>query len=302
MARWRRVVAIGVVLTAVGGTAALAWRARVEAIRLVTNPMETRRLPGRTPIDAGIVYDDVSVTARDGTRLVGWHLPTTNGAVIIAQHGYKGDRGEMLNEAEMLHRRGFGVLVPALRAHDLSDGNVISFGRLELDDLARWYEFAVAQPGVDRRRVGLLGNSLGGTLALQFAARQPGVAAVAAQSAFSSLRDTINTSVRFFTGMSPFPFAPLITFWAEREAGISVDDVDAKQAIGRISPRPVLLMQGGADVVITVQSGQWLYEAAGEPKELWFEPDVGHARFDNARPDEYARRVGGFFEKYLTGS
>lgn len=282
-----------------GALSAAGWRTRQEAVRLITNPMSTRNLPAKRPIDYGLVFDDVAITRPDGARLVAWYVPGTNGAVIIALHGYKSHRGEMSNEAALLNRRGYGILQPAMRTHDMSDGDVITFGRRELDDIQAWYDFVLAEPGVDRRRIGLLGNSLGGTLAIEFAARQPGVRAVAANSAFSSLRDTIDTSVRFFTGMPPFPFAPMIEFWAERQAGITVDDVDAKAWIGRISPRPVLLMQGGADVVIDKASGQRLYDAAGEPKELWFDANVGHARFDTARPDEYERRVGQFFDTYL---
>ena len=123
--------------------------------------------------------------------------------------------------------------------------------------------------------------------------------AVVAQSAFSSLNDTVETSVRFFTGLPPFPFAPLITFWAEREAGFDAGDIDAKKWIGKLSPRPVFLMQGGADVVISTSSGQKLYDAAREPRELWFDPAIGHARFDTARPEEYERRVSQFFDRYL---
>ena len=296
---WRRLLVLIVVLTAAGGGVVAGWKTRAEAIRLVTNPMETRRLPGSTPINFGMVYDDVAVTTGDRLRLVGWYVPTKNGAVVIAQHGYKADRGEMLNEAAMLHRHGYGVLITALRAHDLSDGTVISFGAREIEDLGAWLRYLTTIPGVDPARIGLLGNSLGGSLALEFAARTPAIRAVVAQSAFSSLRDTIDTSVRFFTGMSPFPFAPMITFWAERETGIRIDDVDARRWIGQISPRAVLLMQGGADVVITPDSGQRLYEAAAEPKELWFDPTVGHSRFDTARPEEYERRVVAFFAKYL---
>jgi dipeptidyl aminopeptidase/acylaminoacyl peptidase len=290
--------AVVVVLLAAGG-GAVAWRTRQEAIRLVNNPMDTRMLPTKRPIDFGMIYDEVSVTRPDGAKLAGWYVPTQNGAVIIAQHGYKAHRGEMLNESAALHRRGYGLLLPALRAHDMSDGSLVSFGKREIDDLEAWYRFVLAQPDVDPRRIGILGNSLGGTLSIQFAARQPGIAAVVAHSAFSSLRDTIDTSVRFFTGMPPFPFAPLIEFWAEREAGISVDDVDAKAWIARISPRPVFLMQGGADVVIDTGSGERLYAAAKDPKEFWYDPNVGHARFDTARADEYDRRVGQFFDSYL---
>lgn len=297
--RWLKVLLALVLVVMLGGTAALAWRARTEAIRLVTNPMESRRLPGQKPIDFGMVYDDVDVTTSDRLRLVGWYVPTKNGAVVIAQHGFKADRGEMLNEAAMLHNHGFGVLIPAMRAHDMSDGSVVSFGARELGDLGLWFQFVQRQPGVDPARIGMLGNSLGGTLAIQFAADTPGVRAVATNSAFSSLRDTIDTSIRFFTGLPPFPFSPLISFWAERETGISVNDVDATRAIGKISPRAVLVMQGGGDVVITPESGQRLFDAAGQPKEFWYDADVGHSRFDSARVDEYDRRVGGFFDKYL---
>jgi len=91
----------------------------------------------------------------------------------------------------------------------------------------------------------------------------------------------------------------MIGFWAGHELGFSLDEIDAKKSIGRISPRPVFLMQGGADKVISPKSGELLYRAAGEPKELWFDPALGHARFFAERRDEYERRVLGFWDKYL---
>jgi pimeloyl-ACP methyl ester carboxylesterase len=200
----------------------------------------------------------------------------------------------------MLNRHGYHVIITSIRAHDLSDGTLITFGQREMDDMAAWYRHALEQPGVDPRRIAMLGNSLGGSIAIEFAAETPSVAAVIANSAFSSLTDTLEKSVRFYTGLPPFPFVPLITFWAEREGGFSAAAIDAKRAIGRLSPRPVLLMQGGGDVVISVESGERLFEAAGEPKELWFEPKVGHSGFDTALPEEYERRVVAFLDKYLT--
>ena len=63
--------------------------------------------------------------------------------------------------------------------------------------------------------------------------------------------------------------------------------------------RPVLVMQGGTDVVVSPASGQRLFEAAGQPKEFWFEPAVGHGKFLKTMPDEFERRVVGFFDREI---
>jgi fermentation-respiration switch protein FrsA (DUF1100 family) len=136
-------------------------------------------------------------------------------------------------------------------------------------------------------------------LAIQYAAQNQNIKAVVANSAFSSLNDTISTSVAYFTDLPAFPFVPLIVFWAERETGFKAEDVDATKWIAQISPRPVFLMQGGKDVVISADSGQRLYDAAGEPKELWYDPELGHVGFDKERAVEYEKRVSEFFDMYL---
>lgn len=299
MRRRLKVVLVVVLILLAGAVIEVGRRTKAEAHRLLTNPMATRRLPSQRPIDHGMVYDEVTAKTSDGLSLAGWFVPSQNGALVLLQHGYKSARGEMLNEAALLHRHGYGALITSLRTHDMSDGELISFGKHEMKDLAAWYALAQTLDGIDTNRIGILGNSLGGTLAIEFAATQPGIKAVVTNSAFSSLSDTIETSVRFFTGLPPFPFAPLIAFWAEREAGFRRDDVDATKWIGRLSPRPVLLMQGGKDVVISVGSGQRLYDAASMPKDLWFDAEVAHARFDTERPDEYERRVVSLFDQYL---
>ncbi len=144
-----------------------------------------------------------------------------------------------------------------------------------------------------------MGNSYGGLLAIRYASENPAIKAVITDSAFSSLDDTVATSVRYFTGLPPFPFAPMILFWGEREAGFQASQVDATLWIRSISPRPILLMQGGADIIISKDSGQKLYAAAGEPKELWYDPEVAHAQFDTQRAAEFERRVISFYDRWL---
>jgi fermentation-respiration switch protein FrsA (DUF1100 family) len=217
------------------------------------------------------------------------------------QHGYKANRDEMLNEAAMMYQHGYGVLITSIRAHDYSDGETITFGKNEIQDIDAWYKYLVARTDIDPEKIGILGNSFGGMLAIEYAAQNQNIKAVVADSAFSSLNDTVATSVKFFTGLPEFPFVPLIVFWAERETGFKAADIDATKWIAQISPRPVFLMQGGADIVISASSGQRLYDAAREPKILWYEPALGHVGFDSQMAVEFEARLAAFFDQYLLG-
>jgi fermentation-respiration switch protein FrsA (DUF1100 family) len=299
MKRWLKASIWVVVVAMLAGGGYVGYETKTQAHRLITNPRATRRVPTKTPADFQVPYEDVTVTTSDGLNLVGWYLPSPSGVAVMFVHGYKDSRGNMVESAAMYHRHGYGVLLLSLRAHDRSDGEMLTFGHEEMKDLEAWYRYLAARPDVKPDRIGMLGVSMGGALAIQYAAGNPHVQAVVADCAFSSMNDTIATSVRWFTGLPPFPFAPLIAFWAGREGGFSVSEIDAKHWIGRLSPRPVFLMQGGADKVISPQSGELLYQAAGDPKELWFDPALGHAKFFAERRDEYERRVLGFWDKYL---
>jgi fermentation-respiration switch protein FrsA (DUF1100 family) len=272
---------------------------RDQAHNLLTQPVGAHSVPDVTPLAYGLAYEDVLIVSSDEIELVGWYIPSKSGAAVIAQHGYKSNRGEMLNEAAILAEHGYGVLITSVRAHDYSGGEQISFGLKEMDDLEAWYQYLLGREDVDPGRIGMLGNSYGGALAIQYAAQQPAIRAVVAHSAFSSLEDTVGTSVSHFANVPRFPFAPLIVFWAEQEAGFKAADINTIHWVSKLSPRPIFLLQGGADTSISPDSGQRLFEAAGEPKELWFEPELDHVMFDGARAQEFESRMIGFFDRYL---
>jgi pimeloyl-ACP methyl ester carboxylesterase len=287
----RRTAIVVLAAAVIAGSGGIVWKTRSEAHRLVTNPRDIRMQPKRTPADLGLPFEDVAVTASDGVRLQGWFVPSWNGATILLVHGYKDSRANLLGVAEILYRHGYSLLLLSLRAHDTSDRELITFGDGETHDLDAGFSWLMTRAGLDASRVGIFGVSMGGTVAIKYAAENPRIRALVADCAFSSLEDTIETSVSFFTGLPPFPFAPMIEFWTEQLTGIRAEDIDAKQWIARISPRPVFLLQGGADVVISPESGARLFAAAGQPKELWLDPELGHVQFLRAHPTEFGRRV-----------
>lgn len=299
MSRAKRIALWSVVLILAVAAAVAAKVTKDQAHILLTNPRAGRYVSEQTPRDRGLPFEDLTATSSDGTILRGWFIPADSPRLILVQHGYKDRLQSMLTLAELLHRRGYQVMLMCVRAHDRSDGERISMGQREMPDMEAWAKIAEAKPGVDPADVGMFGVSMGGSLAIQYTASHQDVKALVVDSAFSSLDDTIDTSVKFFTGLPAFPFGPMVRMWAEREGGFSVGDVDAKKWIGRVSPRPVLIMQGGADQVVSVSSGQKIFDAAGEPKEFWFEPTVGHGKFLKMMPQEFETRVVGFFDRNL---
>ena len=146
-------------------------------------------------------------------------------------------------------------MITSIRAHDLNDGDKITFDIREIDDLHAWYNYLIHQRGAIRVRVGLLGNSLGGSIVINYATFNRDIAAVVAVSAFSSLQDTINVLVEYFTDLPAFPFAPMISFWAELILGVDVEQVNATKSAASLCHTPLFIMQGGQDIVISVESG-----------------------------------------------
>jgi fermentation-respiration switch protein FrsA (DUF1100 family) len=301
MKRWHKItlgIVAGIVVVALVG---LALVTRAMGREFVHNPPEDRDSIVETPADYGLPYEDVVVTTADGLNLVGWYVPSQNGAAIIAQHGYKSDRQHVLLEAAFLHQRGYGVLLSTVRAHDLSDGEMITMGDPEMRDLEAWYQYLLTREDVDPDKIGLYGESMGGAMAIRYAGQNAHIKTIVVHSALPSLNDVVEMAVPYYTGFPAFPFAPLAVFWAEREADIDASEIDARVWIQDVHC-PILILQGGADDHIPAESGQWLYDAANEPKEYYFEPGAGHTGLDEEPfAAAYEQRVVAFFDRYLLG-
>jgi fermentation-respiration switch protein FrsA (DUF1100 family) len=69
--------------------------------------------------------------------------------------------------------------------------------------------------------------------------------------------------------------------------------VPPAEAAAQIAPTPFLVVHGDQDVYFPVDHAHQLYEAAGDPKELWVIPGFGHAErgVDKALADRIGRWV-----------
>jgi uncharacterized protein len=261
-----------------------------------------RKSSERTPADVGLTVEDVRIPGPRGA-LAAWYVPARNGCTLICLHGIHDHRGQWLGQvARLRERSGYGALLVDFPGHGESEGDMVTYGVFERDDVAAAVEWLRQRGDVDMGRVAVMGYSLGAIAATLAAASIPELGALVIESGFADLPHDIGHLFSRFTHLPAFPFASLVIFWGQRMAGVQLGQIRPVRVIGAISPRPVLIISDLADELADEpHDGARLYAAAGEPKELWQVPEAGHVNAFWRHPDEWVERVGGFLDRWLAG-
>lgn len=267
----------------------------------VSGQIIRRRKPDVTtsPADVGLEHEDVSFTSEDGIPLKGWLIPAGSGErAVIFLHGHAGSMDPDVKYAPWFHERGISVLMFDFRGHGRSGGYHVSMGYFERRDLLAAEKFLL-QRGY--QRIGVLGFSMGGAVALSGAPLSQHIRAVAADGSFAWLHNAIRVGVQE-RGVPRFLAAPIARL-AVRIAGwrLGANLAEAAPALGagKIAPRALLLIHGAEDPYTTTEEVQAMFAAAGEPKELWVVPGAGHRNVDEVEPEAYKVKVIGFFDRWL---
>jgi alpha-beta hydrolase superfamily lysophospholipase len=290
-------LAVGILTPLTVAGALTAGTAHVVTFLAVHPPRE--RI-SKTPARLGLAFKEASFSTSDGIQLQGWFIPSPySQAAVILGHGFSRSRQEMLDVAAMLNRNCYNVLLFDWRAHGESGGTRTTFGYDEVNDLAAALDYVASQPEVDSEHIGVLGKSMGAVIAIRAAAALPQLKAVVSDSAFPSLQDSIEVGVRRRGPFGVWPVRPVAMSLGVMTMGIDPELVRPIDDIGDISPRPVLIIQGGRDELVPANTGERLYAAAAEPKFLWYVPDATHVTLSSQDPAEYEARVVAFFNAAL---
>lgn len=143
----------------------------------------------------------------------------------------------------------------------------------------RLVDYLVTRPDIDPQRIYLVGASFGAITGSTAAAFEPRIAAVVLTYGGGDLR----------TLFASEQAANAAGFWLnpmKHVLAFLLAPGDPVRYVHMISPRPLLLQNGIHDSVVPAASGQALYDAAREPKQIvWYDTD--HIGLDEA----HVRRV-----------
>ena len=242
--------------------------------------------------DLGAPYEDVKFTTSDGLRLRGWYIRSRNGAAVISFPG----RASSQKRAKLLARHGYGVLLFDRRGEGASDGDPNLFGWQGERDIHAAVAFlqqpSRRRPRADRRHRPLRRRR----------DDDRGRSRVAGLSGRSSPRGRARRSVRDIVANPGTTWQDVlgngVATLATAVFADTMPPADLKGLVPKISGA-VFFVYGERGQPAEEPANKAFYAAAHEPKEIWEVPGSGHIGGIEAQPQEYERRVVGFFDRAL---
>ncbi|RYD32675.1 MAG: alpha/beta hydrolase [Verrucomicrobiaceae bacterium] len=198
---------------------------------------------------------------------------------LMLLHGRKGRKEDFLPIAERLCAAGFRCIIPDLPAHGEHPGKVITYGVREAALPAQVFREASRHFGFQEQPCGLIGMSMGGSVAVHAAALPdaPWKALVIIAS-FDALEPAVRGQATVRVGdtlASPWMEGAAKIY--ESKTGLPLASVQPGVHAARIGI-PTLVAHGTNDTITLLSSGRKLFDAfPASTEKQWIEvPGAGH--------------------------
>jgi len=231
------------------------------------------------PSEIGLInVEQVAFETNDGLGLSGWFVAASGPApraTVLVFNGNAGNRAHRAALAAAFRRHGWHVLLFDYRGYGGNPGAPTENGLAADSRAAR--EYLAGRPDVDASRIVYFGESLGTAVAIDLAVEHP-PAALVLRSPFTSMADV---------GQHHYPFLPVRLLLRDRFAAI--DRI-------RFIRVPLLVIVGGHDRIVPIESSRRLYDAAVGPKTLLVLSDADHNDYQLVAGEKMIHAVVHFLE------
>lgn len=247
----------------------------------------------------------VIVKARDGEKLSGLFLAAGSAGrrrCAIALHGIGDHGGSAFWLGRMLAEAGYSALLADSRAHGESGRELATYGVLERHDVSAWINQISSIPEC-RDGLYAYGASMGAGILLQSLAEERRLRAVVAECPFSSFEEVARHRIRSFFHESPGVGAvvarPIVfggIMYARVRYGIDLGTAAPEESVSSVRT-PILIIHGDADDNIPLDQSRAIV-ARNPAIQLWVVPGARHTEAASAAPEEFKRRLLGWFDAH----
>ena len=200
-----------------------------------------------TPENAGLAFEDLTLTTEDGIRIKGWYVPFKGSeSVVLWFHGNAGNMGNRVNLLQRLHEElQLNILIIDYRGYGQSEGEISEEGTAK-DALAA-YDYLLTRRDINPKKIFIFGRSLGAAVAVRLAA-ETRPAGLILEAPFTSIKAMTAETLPWL------PFKGLVS--------IKYDSLSKIKSV----KSPLLIMHGDQDKVVPYKQGETLFKAANPPK------------------------------------
>lgn len=241
-----------------------------------------------------VAYETVTLQTTDNLKLEGWWIPAANPVgTVVMFHGYNGNKGNMLPEADYFRSQGYNTFLIDFRAHGNSEGLTCSVGYKEAADVAAAYRYADKRSG---KPIILWGVSMGAAAILKAVPEYHlSPEKLILESPFATLTDAVKSRMRA-VHIPPTPLSQILTFWGGLEQGFWGPGFKPA-ACARDIHVPVLYFYGAKDIRVEAHETQAVFSGLGTPdKKLYIFPEAGHQSFCRYDAVTWKQLVGEFLK------
>ena len=241
--------------------------------------------------------EELELTTADGLKLKGWFLDAGSKNTAVFVHGYNSYAfKDNAAHAYIFFKRGYNVLLFDNRACGASEGEYLTFGIRESEDLALWVDMIAKR--IPDGNIVLHGTSLGGaTVLLASSMDLPNVKCIVEDCGFKSIQWEFECMAKLFAH-----FVPRLTLKAaervtKRKLGFDFSTVSPIHSVAN-AKYPVMFVHGKADTFIPYTAAEEMFALCPTEKELLLIDGFGHAGSQLAE-DAYYEPIFAFIEKHL---
>ncbi len=215
--------------------------------------------------------EDAWFAAPNGRKLNGWFAEAKNPRAVVLYT--EGNGGNITNRRGLLDlyrdKLNASILIFDYEGYGRSDGSPSESAIL--DDARAARRWLANRAGVAEKDIVLVGNSLGGSVAVDLAAKD-GARALVLENTFASLAELTESH------------------FGRLASKLVTPQLDSASKIAQYKG-PLLQTHGTKDATIPFAQGQRLFEAANEPKKFITIPGGGH---NDGPSEEYLQELDRF--------
>ncbi len=217
---------------------------------------------------------------------------------LICIHGYTSSPKGMGSYALHYHNRGYNVLLPCLRGHDISEHRSISMGWLDRLDILDWIKYLIELYG--DIQIVLHGVSMGAATVMMTTGEDlpQNIKCAVADCGFSSVWDEFKNEMKETYHVPAFPVLYAGDLATRVIAGYGFKEASSVKQVAK-SKTPTLFIHGEKDLFVPYRMLDLNYNAAACEKEKLSIPDAEHAEAHLVHPEIYWDNTFRFVEKYV---